>query len=76
MKVIRATKELSVNINGEVYDALLIPREPVVEIDQQDLVDMHQGEFECCIPLPTEEVEYGWYECNGVSEVRDYETGD
>lgn len=32
-KLIRATREITVNINGEEYDALLIPKEGVVEID-------------------------------------------
>ena len=35
-KVIRATKELSLNMGGEVYDVLLIPRERIVEIDYTD----------------------------------------
>lgn len=32
-KVIRATREITVNINGETFDALLIPRDGMVEID-------------------------------------------
>jgi hypothetical protein len=32
-KVIRATREIVVSINGEEYDALLIPRKNLVEVD-------------------------------------------
>lgn len=32
-KIVRATREIVVNINGEEYDALLIPRNAMVEID-------------------------------------------
>lgn len=28
-----ATRELTVNINGKIYDILLIPREPLVDVD-------------------------------------------
>lgn len=31
--IIRATREIVVNINGEEYDALLIPRKSIVEVD-------------------------------------------
>ena len=33
VKKILATKELTVNINGMIYDVLLIPRDIVVEVD-------------------------------------------
>lgn len=36
MKQILATKELSVNIGGIVYDALLIPREKFVNVDYRN----------------------------------------
>lgn len=32
-KIIRATREIVVSINGEEYDALLIPRQPFIEVD-------------------------------------------
>ena len=32
-KIIRATREVIVSINGEEYDALLIPRNAMVEVD-------------------------------------------
>jgi hypothetical protein len=31
--VIRATREITVNIRGETYDALLIPRKPILDVD-------------------------------------------
>lgn len=33
MKKILATKELSINIGGVIYDVLLIPRDVVVDVD-------------------------------------------
>jgi hypothetical protein len=32
-QIIRATREITVNIHGETYDALLIPRQSLVEVD-------------------------------------------
>lgn len=36
VKKILATKELTVNIDGAVYDALLIPRDRVVDVEYPD----------------------------------------
>ena len=32
-QILRATREIVVNIHGEDYDCLLIPRKPFVEVD-------------------------------------------
>lgn len=36
VKRLLATKELSVNIGGIIYDALLIPRELLVDVDYRN----------------------------------------
>lgn len=36
IKQVIATKDLTVNIGGITYDALLIPRDQVVEVDYKD----------------------------------------
>jgi hypothetical protein len=40
-KMILATKELTVTINGMTYDCLLIPRERFVNVDYRDCPEDH-----------------------------------
>lgn len=35
-----ATRELTVNINGKIYDVLLIPREPLVNVDYSEAPEL------------------------------------
>lgn len=39
-KKILATRELSVNINGQIYDVLLIPREQFVDVDYSNAPEL------------------------------------
>ncbi len=40
VRTVLATRELTVNINGKLYDCLLIPRERIVNIDYSEAPEL------------------------------------
>ena len=41
VKTLIATREITVNINGAIYDVLLVPREKTVDIDYSKAPELH-----------------------------------